>query len=109
MAKLTEADTAFLNDVIHRAFEVSDSNNNEDFRLTITKQDIKENTGRKVVRDVVLESYRDAISEAYNTTSRVVGDKIISNIPSNSPFSEYDLNRLKEESDRIRKEEEEEG
>jgi len=102
MKKLTSEDSTFLDEVVRRAFDIA-LDNNEDFTLVITKQDIKDNTDRTVVRDVVLEKYSETLAKAYDTTSRVIGDKVVINIPSISPFAQYDLQRLRDESEKLRK------
>lgn len=102
MTKLTEADDTFITEVIGRAFDIAENNNSGDFTVSISKQDIRENTGRHIVRDVVLSNYSETLARAYDTTSRVVGDKVIVNIPSNNYFSQYNLNQLRQESEEIR-------
>lgn len=106
MKKLTDADETLIHEVIGRAFEIADSSSG-DFTISISKQDIRENTGRRVVRDVVLNSYSEKLASVYDTTARVVGDKIIVNIPSHSSLSQYSLSELRKESEEIRNQEDE--
>lgn len=101
MKRLTEKDNAFINEVLQRAYDIAEDNNNGDFAIAISKQDIRDNTGRTIVRDVVLDSYSETFAESYNTTARIVGDRVIVNIPSNN-FSPYTLNQLRTESEDIR-------
>lgn len=102
MKKLTDADDTFINEVLGRAFDIAENSNSGDFTVSISKQDIRDNTGRRIVRDVVLSSYSEALATAYDTTSRVIGDRVVVNIPSNNYFSQYNLRQLREESEEIR-------
>ena len=51
--------------------------NDQDFNLVITKDEIRENTNRVKVRDVILEEYADAFNKMSGVEASVKGNKVI--------------------------------
>lgn len=51
--------------------------NDDDFSLVITKDQIRENTGRVKVRDVVLDEYANDLSTMPGVAASVQGNKVV--------------------------------
>jgi len=69
-------DTDFIYKISNAVFEQQE-HNDQDFSLEISKEQIREETGRRIVRDVVLDDIAERIGEMDGVEASVSDDKVV--------------------------------